>query len=92
MLELEVGSVGVQTTSGRGFNAEEVAERCLSKIIYVSEDASPAIKEQASAFKEHIRAVLIFYMKEAVKSDRTTVCNALVEAGQADLANIVRSL
>jgi len=92
MLELEVGTVGVQTTSGRGFNAEEVADRCLSKIIYVSEDASPAIKEQAKAFKEHIRSVLVFYMKEAVNSDRTTVCNALVDAGQKDLANMIRRL
>lgn len=92
MFDMQIGSVGVATTSGRGFSPEEVADRCLNKIMYVSEDASPAIKEQAKAFKEHIRSVLVFYMKEAVKSDRTTVCNALVDAGKKDLADLIRRL
>jgi hypothetical protein len=92
MLELEVGSVGVATTTNRGFTPEEIAERCLDKIINVSEDAGPAVKAQADAFRNQIRVVLIHYMKEAISSDRTTVCNALTEAGQRDLANMIRRL
>jgi hypothetical protein len=88
----DVGSVFVQTTSGRGFTPEEVAERCLNKIIAVSEDANPIIREQADAFKNHIRAVLVFYMKQAISSDRTTVYNALLDAGQKDLAETIRRL
>jgi hypothetical protein len=88
----DVGSVFVQTTSGRGFTPEEVAERCLNKIIAVSEDANPVIREQADAFKNHIRAVLVFYMKQAISSDRTTVYNALLDAGQKDLAETIRRL
>lgn len=88
----EVGSVFVQTTSGRGFTPEEVAERCLSKIIAVSEDANPVIREQADAFKNQLRAVLVFYMKQAISSDRTTVYNALLSAGQKDLAETIRRL
>ena len=88
----EVGSVFVQTTSGRGFTPEEVAERCLNKIIAVSEDANPVIREQADAFKTQLRAVLVFYMKQAISSDRTTVYNALLSAGQKDLAELIRRL
>jgi len=88
----DVGSVFFQTTSGRGFTPEEVAERCLNKIIAVSEDANPIIREQADAFKNHIRAVLVFYMKQAISSDRTTVYNALLDAGQKDLAETIRRL
>lgn len=92
MLSSASGSVMVQTTSGRGFSPEEVAERCLSKIIQVSDTAPPAIRQQADAFRDELRAVLVFYMKEAIKSDRTTVCNALSDAGQDDLAAMIRRL
>ena len=92
MLELAVGAVGVETTSNRGFTPEEIAERCLNKIINVSEDAGPAVKAQADAFRDQIRAVLVLYMREAISSDRTTVRNALAEAGQQDLANMIRRL
>lgn len=88
----EVGSVFVHTTSGRGFTPEEVAERCLDKIIAVSDNANPLIKSQADAFRDQIRAVLVFYMKQAISSDRTTVYNALLDAGQKNLAETVRRL
>lgn len=88
----EVGSVFVHTTSGRGFTPEEVAERCLDKIISVSEDANPAIRAQADAFRDQLRAVLVFYMKQAISSDRTTIYNALSDAGQKDLAEMIRRL
>ena len=92
MLDLSVGTVEVHTTSGRGFSPEEVAERCLDRIINVSEDAMPAVKDQAKAFRNNIRAVLVFYMKEAIRSDRTTVYNALCDAGQKDLAEMIRRI
>lgn len=88
----EIGNVFVHTTSGRGFTPEEVAERCLDKIIAVSDDANPVIKSQADAFKNQIRAVLVFYMKQAISSDRTTVYNALLDAGQKDLAEMIRRM
>jgi hypothetical protein len=90
--KISPGIVEVQTTDHRGFTPEEVAERCLSKLLSVSDTAPPAIKEQANAYKDHMRAVLVFYMKEAVKSDRTTVYNALCDAGQKDLAELIRRL
>ena len=86
------GVVDVMTTDHRGFTPEEVAERCLDKIVSVSDSAAPEIREQARAFKDGLRAVLVYYMREAIRSDRTSVYNALVDAGQKDLAEMIRRL
>ena len=88
----EVGSVNVHTTQNRGFTPEEIAERCLDKIVSVADTALPEVQAQAQAFKDHIRAVLVFYMKEAVQSDRTTVNNALLNAGHKELAELIGRL
>ena len=84
--------VEVQTTSNRGWTPEELADRALEKLLHVSKDADEQVKAQALVFKEQIRQVLVFYMKEAIKSDRTTVCAELEKQGQNELANIIRKL
>jgi hypothetical protein len=84
--------VNVQTTSHRGSSPEEVASRCASKLISVSRDAHPAIREQAEAFKGSIEKLLAHYMREAIASDRTTVYNALKDAGHPELAELIRRI
>lgn len=84
--------VEVKTTSNRGFTPEEVAEMAADKIISISDDANPIIRDQAKAFRKHMVAVLSFYMRQAIKSDRTTVYNALNDAGHRDLAELIRRL
>ncbi len=94
-LEIDIPSdykVMVETTQNRGFTPEEVAERCAEKIIQISDTAHPGIRDQAHAFRQHIVKVLAFYMREAIKSDRTTTYNALSEAGYKELAEQKRSL
>ena len=83
------GSVVVHTTDNRGFTPEEIAERALDKIISVGSQSHPAIRDQAEAFRNQIRAVLIFYMKETVKSDRTTVAAKLRDAGHPELIKLL---
>lgn len=85
-------NVDVHTTNGRGFTPEEIAQRCASKIIAISDDANPAIRAQAHAFRGELVKTLVFYMREAVKSDRTTVYNDLTDAGHPELANYIRRL
>jgi len=84
--------VEVHTSNGRGFNPEEIAERCADKIISVSDTAHPAIQAQARAFKDNIVKLVEFYLAEAVKNDRTTVYNALTDAGHPELASLIRRL
>ena len=84
--------VEVHTTSNRGFTPEEIAERAANKIIAISDDANPAIRAQAHAFRKQIVKLLVIYMREAIKSDRTTVYNTLTDAGHKELAELIRKL
>lgn len=84
-----LGGVVVHTTQGRGASPEEIAERALDKIIYVGTNAHPAIREQAEAFKDSIRHVLIFYMQEAVRAEKVTLANKFRELGREDLIPIL---
>jgi len=95
MFTLEVKndfSVGVQTTSNRGFTPEELAERCADKIVSVSQTAHPTIRQQAEAFKEQVEYTVLHYLRQAAASERTTVYNAIQEAGQPELAELIRRL
>jgi len=82
----------VETTEKRGFTPEEVAERCADRIIQISDTAHPGIRDQAHAFRQHMVKVLAFYMREAIKSDRTTTYNTLSKAGYKELAEQLRRL
>tara|TARA_R110000824_G_scaffold12194_2_gene53426 strand:+ start:2328 stop:2615 length:288 start_codon:yes stop_codon:yes gene_type:complete len=90
--EMSVGSVEVRTTNNRGFTPEEVAELCVDRLMVVSNNAPPAIKDQALAHKERMKAVIAVYMKQAIQSDRTTVYNAINDAGHKKLAEYIRKL
>lgn len=85
----DVGSVMVMATEGRGFTPEEIAERALDKIIYVGSNAHPAIRDQAEAFRENIRGVLVHYLHEAVRSHNVTLVNKFKQAGHPELIPIL---
>lgn len=96
MFEVSVSSapldVVVHSTSNRGFTPEELASQALDKILSVSDNADPVVREQAHAFKERIRYVLVHYLNQAARSDRTTVCAALDAAGHNSLSQMIRRL
>jgi len=82
----------VHTTANRGWTPEELADRAMEKFIAVSNTADPLIKAQALAFRDTVKNLFVFYMKEAVRSDRTTVCAKLNQQGHAELAGIISKL
>jgi len=84
--------IQVHTTNNRGFTTEEHAIRCAEKIVSVSSEAHPAIRAQAHAFKSQVIRAVEQTLCEAVKSDRTTIYNALNEAGHPELADLIRRL
>jgi len=88
-LPASVGSVFVQTTQGRGWTTEELAARAADKIIYVGDQSHPAVQAQARAFKENVKHVVAFYLKEAVEQDRATIALRLREAGHPDLVHLL---
>lgn len=84
--------VGVRTTDGRGFTPEELGAQAADRIVSISETTHPAIRDQAVAFKGTIEKLVTEYLKQAVRSDRTTVYNALHNAGQPELAKLIKDL
>ena len=86
---LLLNGVTVLTTNKRGFTPEELADQAVEKILYVGDNVHPAIKEQAHAFKKQIHEVLVQYMKQAIKSDRTTLANNLRACGREDLKKLL---
>ena len=50
------------------------------------------LRDQAFAYAKDIEKVIAYYMKEAINSDRTTVYNAIKDAGQLELAELIRRL
>jgi hypothetical protein len=84
--------VEVHTSNGRGFTSEEVAHRCVNKIVSVSETAHPTLRAQAIEYRNEIEKLVAVYMRQAVQSDRTTVYNAIKDAGQPTLAEYIRKM
>ena len=89
---LEVGSVVVATTQDKGHDPEFWAKAASDRIVSVGGNCHPLIAQQAEAFKESVKATVSFYIKEAIKSDRTTLIAELERQGHGDMASIIRSL
>lgn len=85
-----LGGISVQSTSGRGFTPEEVAERALNKLIYVGDNVDPVIRDQALAYRDKLRQILVHYMREAIQSDRTTLANKFKQAGHSELLPLLQ--
>ena len=89
---LEIGSVVVETTQNKGHSPEFWAKAAADRIVSVGGECHPLIAQQAEYFKESVRSTVMFYIQEAVKSDRTTLIAELEGQGHTDMANIIRSL
>jgi hypothetical protein len=88
----EIGNVTVTTTSNSHLPPEYWAQRATSHIVHVGQESHPAIADQAKAFKEAVCHVIDYYIKVAIKEDRSKVVTLLRSAGQNDLANSVEKL
>jgi hypothetical protein len=86
-----LGQIVATSVSGRGFTPEEVAEQALNKIISVGGNCHPVIRDQAEAFKDQIRGVLVHYMKQAVRSNHTTLAHKFRAAGHPELVKLLES-
>ena len=88
----EIGDVAVFTSTNRGHSPEEMADMALNKIMLVSEDAPPVIRDQALAYKAKLKEILIFYMNRMAQSERTTIWALMQQQGHEDVAEIIRML
>ena len=91
-LQAEVGQVFVTTTQQKGHDPDFWAQSASDRIISVGNNSHPLIAQQAEAFKENVQKIILYYIQEAIKSDRTTLIAELEQQGQQDMANILRRL
>jgi hypothetical protein len=91
-VESNLGDVVVKTTERRGLSPEELAERAVEQIVSVSSSVDPIVRQQAEAFRNRIYHVVLGIIKQAIKSDRTTLMNEFIQQGQSDTADILRRL
>lgn len=89
--QMQTGIIQVHTTNNRGKTPEELAEEAVEKVLYVGENVHPVIRDQAVAFKEQIRAIMVHYMKQAIRSDRTTLATKFKLAGHGDLVKLLEN-
>ena len=71
---MEVGQVFVQTTSNRGYTAEEIAERAVNRLRRIETE-------------EELKRVLTKYLQEAQDSERMNARRTLIENGFIDAAS-----
>ena len=91
-VESNIGDVVVKTTERRGLSPEELAERAVEQIVSVSDSVDPIVKQQAEAFRSRIYHVVLGIIKQAVRSDRTTLVKEFIQQGHSDVADILRRL
>ena len=89
---IHVSSVNVMTSDEGGLNNEQIAELAMDKIMRVSDTAPPEIKEQANAFKENVRNVVLYYIELARREERATIAGKMAKAGQNEMADLVRRI
>ena len=89
---MEIGNVLVTTTENKGHDPEFWAETIADRVVSVGGNCHPVIAQQAEAFKEAVKATALYYVKEAIKSDRTTLSAEFERQGHKDMADIIRRL
>jgi hypothetical protein len=89
---IQVTNVNVMTSDDGGHTNEQIAELAMDKILRVSDSAPPAIKDQANAFKENIRSVVLHYIELARREERATIARKMAKAGQNEMADLVRRI
>jgi len=88
----DVGTVKVFTSNDGGHSPEQIADMAMNKIMVVSETAPSPIRDQAAAYRNSIRDIIVYYLKQMAKSERTTIWALLKKQGHADMAEIIRRL
>jgi hypothetical protein len=89
---ITVMSVNVSTSDNGGLTVDQITDLAMDKILNVANTAPEPIKDQAIAFQKNIRAVLKQYIDLAGREERATIVQKIREAGQKDLADLIRRI
>ncbi len=88
----KIGNVNVMTSNEGGLTNEQIADLAVDKIVSISNDAPPHIRQQANQFREHLKNVLYHYLLLARREERGSIIQALRSSGQKETAEYIRRL
>tara|TARA_R100001460_G_scaffold48870_1_gene87048 strand:+ start:2505 stop:2792 length:288 start_codon:yes stop_codon:yes gene_type:complete len=88
----QAGNVNVMTSDKGGLTNEQVADLAVDKIVSISNDAPPHIRQQAKQFREHLKNVLYHYLLLARREERASIVHILRSNGQKEMAEYIRRL
>lgn len=89
---ISVGNFRVETTSNSGHSPEFYAERICERLIQISQTAPPELRAQAFEYREAMRAVILHGIRQAIRSNHTTLIYQLRHGGLEDAANFIWKL
>ena len=89
---MDVGKIDVMTSNEGGLSSDQIAEMARKKIIYIADDAPPAIRDQAQVFADRVEDTLRYYIDLAKREERGTITQTLRNAGNTDIAEYIRRL
>ena len=87
-----LGKVDVHATQNKGHDPEFWAAQATKKICDISDNAPEHVKQQALAFQKQVYNVILYTIKNAIKSQNTTYANLLEKQGHSDMAKILKEL
>jgi hypothetical protein len=85
--QVNLGTPIIYTTENRGMSPDEWVELALNRIISISDTAPMPLREQALAFRDQLRHLLLFYFKKVARSERTTIAGILRKEGFPHIAD-----
>ena len=88
----QAGKVNVMTSDQGGLTNEQIADLAVDKIVSISNEAPPHIRQQANQFREHLKKVLYHYLLLARKEERASIVHILRSNGQKEMAEYIRRL
>jgi hypothetical protein len=91
-VKADIGNPIVVTTTDRGMNAEEWAELAVKRIVSISADTPMPLREQAIAYRDHIKALLIDYFHKVAQSERSTIKVILEQQGYSEIAKNIEDI
>ncbi len=87
---IDIAPVKVHTTSNRGHSAEELCDMCVDRLIYIGDEIDPVLQSQALEYRDKIKELILHTCRQAQRSERTTMCAQLEEAGLSEAAAFLR--
>ena len=91
-IQMAPPKVNVITSSDGGLSTDQIVSLALDKILYVSDNSPPEIREQAIAFRSKMAGVLLHYVSLARREERATISAVLEKNGHSDVAKMIRRI